>query len=72
MGLGTCTAVKLLLLLFGRGAAKAQPGLHHGDRAYRQVNSVYRTLPTVKITDLVVIMQNENGLGGPGFPNGFP
>ncbi len=25
-------------------AAKALPGLHHYDRAYRQVNSLYRTL----------------------------
>jgi hypothetical protein len=28
----------------GCDTAKAQPGLHHGDRAYRQVNSLYRTL----------------------------
>jgi hypothetical protein len=36
--------VVVVVVWEGCDAAKAPPGLHHGDRAYRQVDSLYRTL----------------------------
>ncbi len=40
---GLVVVVVVVVVWEGCDAAKAQPGLHHGDRAYRQVNSLYRT-----------------------------
>ncbi len=36
--------VVVVVVWEGCDAAKALPGLHHGDRAYRQVDSLYRIL----------------------------